>query len=113
MGFNALETNASYLILNYEKVISALFKLKMRSCPLADGKLVLLIHGARDERLNIEVVHGHSKVCATAEKADLELDGISATNLLFSPYSPARMMLPSFAQAWFPLPLWMYHADLI
>lgn len=108
------EPKNSYLILNFEKMVSAFMKLKSTYTHLPDGKLVLLIHGfGGDERLKLEVKDGKPSVSATEETAERELGGIEATNLLFSLFEPSRAALPQFAQSWLPLPLWMYHADMI
>ena len=90
-------------------------KLKATYEMLPDGELVLLIHGrGGDERLLLSVKDGVPSVETTENRApDLTLEHIEAMNLLFAPYAPARLTLPSFAKVWFPLPLYVYSSDAV
>ena len=101
-------------VLCYERVVRAFFKLKATYETLPDGELTLLIHGrAGDERLLISVRDGIPSVSPTDLPCDRELSHIDAINLLFSSCDPRRRELPLFARDWFPLPIYMYSADIV
>lgn len=110
----ALEINESYSVLNFAAVTDAFLALKTTYTELPDGTLTLFIHGrAGDERITLSVKDGKTEVRAAteAEIPTAELSHIDAINLLFSPFCPARDLLPAHARLWLPLPIWMYPAD--
>ncbi len=101
-------------VLNYALVTEAFFKLKATYAPLVDGDLSVLIHGfAGDERLHITVKNGTPAVTILPEDApvDVEWSHTEAMEQMFAPISPNRADLPPAPRDWFPLPLYMYHAD--
>lgn len=103
-----------YTVLNYALVTKAFMKLKATFAPLCDGDLSVLIHGfAGDERLRINVSGGVPTVTTLPEDApvDVEWSHTQAMEQMFAPISPNRADLPLAARDWFPLPLYMYHAD--
>lgn len=103
-----------YNILNYAVAIEAFFALKLTYAHIPDGTLTLRIHGyAGDETVCITVKEGKHTVesLPTDAPADLELSHLQATELLFSPVSGLRETLTPLVKTWFPLPMWMYHAD--
>ena len=103
-----------YTVLNYTLVTQAFMKLKATYASLCDGELCVLIHGfAGDERLRINVSGGVPTVTTLSEDSlvDVEWSHTQAMEQMFAPISPNRADLPIAARDWFPLPLYMYHAD--
>ena len=103
-----------YSVLCYERVISAFLRLKNTYETLPDGELVLLIHGrGGEEQLLISVKDGVPSVEKTDRAPDVTLEHIEAMSLIFAPYCPDRIQLPSYARVWFPLPLYIYYSDAV
>lgn len=103
-----------YNVLNYAVAIEAFMALKLTYSAIPDGILTLRIHGfSGDETVRITVKEGkHTVEALSADTpSDLELSHLQATELLFSPVSGLRETLTPLVKTWFPLPIWMYHAD--
>lgn len=103
-------------VLNYALVTQAFFKLKATYAPLCDGELSVLIHGfAGDEKLQITVSDGVPTVIKLPDTAPVEVEWshTEAMEQMFAPISPCRADIPLEARDWFPLPLYMYHADAV
>ncbi|MBQ9121433.1 MAG: GNAT family N-acetyltransferase, partial [Clostridia bacterium] len=102
----------SYTVFSYERVCRAFLRAKASYEKLADGSLILLIHGvAGDERLKFCVNNGIPTVTPTDEDADLELEHKEAMMLIFGVSSPMRTKLGAAERSWFPLPLHTDNAD--
>ncbi len=105
--------NELYSVLNYQKVCSAFMKLKTTYEPLPDGELVLDIEGrAGREKLLFAVKNGVPSVTPTERDADFALTHLEAMSVIFGGIAPRRN-LPAFARVWFPLPIWVYNADMV
>lgn len=103
-----------YNVLDYKAVIEAFMALKLTYSHLPDGEATLLIHGyARDERIRITVKEGKHTVEPGDDRVpvELEMSHLEATALLFGPISPLRDQQSDLIKLWFPLPIFMYHAD--
>ncbi|MBP3665789.1 MAG: GNAT family N-acetyltransferase [Clostridia bacterium] len=110
----SIQCSMMYNVLRYEAAIDAFLALKLTYADLPDGELTLLIHGfARDERLRITVKEGKHTIEKLSEDApvEIELTHLQATELLFSPVSGLRETQSYLVRSWFPLPIFMYHAD--
>lgn len=109
-----VETNKSFSVFNYEKILKLFLKLKSTYTSLPDGELCVLIHGAaRDEKLLIAVKDGVTSVIQASDgrTADDELSHIDAMNFFFATVNTRCDLMPYFVSAWLPLPLWIYSAD--
>ncbi len=105
--------NELYSVFNYEKVCGALMKLKATYESLPDGELVLDIDGrAGREKLLFAVKDGVPSVTATDRDADFTLTHLEAMSVIFAGVA-ARRAFPAFARIWFPLPIWVYNADMV
>lgn len=91
-------------ILDFKRFIKAFLALKAKSVSLCDGKVVLLIHGIKeDEKLEVAISNGKVSVENTDKSADIELSHNEGVTFVAGLYSPERTKLPSFAQNWFPV----------
>ena len=111
---HSLGTAMMYNILNYAVAVDAFMALKLTYTTLPDGELIVRIHGyARDETIRVTVKDGQHAVESLPADAsvDLELTHLQAIELLFSPVSGLRETQSPLVRVWFPLPIWMYHAD--
>ena len=107
-------SNELYSVLNYERTCRAFMKLKATYATLPDGELTLHVDGrAGEENLLFRVENGIPSVEKTDCEPQLRLSHLEAERLLFASVSPDRLSLPTFAQLWFPLPIWMYSADMV
>ncbi len=102
-------------VLDYLRVTEAFMRLKSTYSSLPNGELTLRINGrAGTENLTFSVNGGTPSVSHTDKSPFIEpLDHLAAMNLIFAPYSVEREILPQFARLWFPLPLFIYHADCV
>lgn len=102
----SIDNSYQFSILDYEKVIKALLKLKSTYSKLEDGKLNLNIkeYGT----VSISVCNSEIEVNKTEEQVDLCLEHLEAMELLFAPLTP-YLELPEqvekCVQSWLPLPL--------
>ncbi len=105
-----MEITAGHMtrVIRFERVVSALMKLKSTYARLADGRFALAVTGG--ERLLIEVKNGVPRVGATDETPDLILPARNAEMLLLSP-SSLVLPLPGALKSWLPLPLFIPSAD--
>lgn len=109
-----LHTNEMYSVFNYKKVCAALLKLKAKYDVLPDGEVVIEIDGrAKKERLLFKVENGNTLVEDTDREPDAYLSHLEAENIIFAHISFARRRMPAVAQNWFPLPLWVFSADMV
>lgn len=100
-----------FRIMNWQKVILALLRLKFSYAPLPHGELVLDIEGYGKLRLSV----GESG-CAcekTDAEAEVHLTPSSAARCLFGPLPADCFGLKNPAAAWFPLPLYWDMQDRV
>ena len=103
-----------FSILCYRRVLEACLKLKATYAALAEGSLIVLIHGrAGDEQLEIKVEGGNISVVPTDKTPEVELEHLAAMNYFFSPTCCLRDTAPVVVQSWFPAPLWSYSTDAV
>lgn len=103
-----------FSILCYRRVLEACLKLKATYAALAEGSLIVLIHGrAGDEQLEIKVDGGNISVVPTDKTPEVELEHLAAMNYFFSPTCCLRETAPVVTQSWFPAPLWSYSTDAV
>ena len=108
------QVSSNFSVFHYQRVIEAFLNLKASTDTLVDGEVTLVIHGRRDkERLHIEVKNGLISVTPTDLPADYEFTHSQAMEYLFHNYSPLRNQSAPYLQSWFPLPLYIYPADLV
>jgi GNAT superfamily N-acetyltransferase len=98
----------SFLIRNWSGISDALLALKAEQTPLLPGRVVIAIEGYG--ALAMAVEDGRTVCAMTDRPADLHLDRLTATRLLFGPMPPELVCdLPQHAAAplrsWLPLPL--------
>lgn len=106
------EPELCFNILNYEKMLSLLLKLKATYEPLLDGETVVEIEGfAKTERLKITVKDGVPTVEATGDCAEVTFSHLSAMRAFFIDNAPERKALSPVVRSWLPLPIYIYHAD--
>ncbi|MDF2909051.1 MAG: acetyltransferase, family [Herbinix sp.] len=104
----------NFSVFHYQKVIEAFLNLKAMSTTMADGGVILFIHGKRsEEKLHIKIKNGLVSVSQTDLSADYEFTHSQAMEFLFQNYSPLRNQSALYLQSWFPLPLYIFPADLI
>ena len=109
-----IQTVENFTVFNYKKVIEAYLKLKAVYEVLEDGKVTLLIHGKKkEEQLYIEVKNNTVTVADTRLTPDYEYSHLEAMSVLFQNYSPLRNQLPRNLKTWFPLPFYIYPADMV
>lgn len=102
----------NFSVFHFDKVIRAFLELKAQTDRIADGEVVILIHGKkREEKLLIAVKDGKVSVSPTERVAEYEYSHLEAMSVLFSNYSPLRNKLPMEVQTWLPLPITIYSAD--
>ncbi len=94
-----------FKILNYQKLISALLKLKCKTVAMPNGKVTISIDGYGT--LEIKVENGNGTCNFTSNPPDLSLNNLQATRLLFGAYPvySAVNIQNSFINALLPLPL--------
>ena len=110
----SVTSNELYSVLNYKHICEAFMKLKATYAKLPEGELVLHIDGrAGEENLIFRVQGGIPSVENTDREPQIKLSHLEAERLLFASANPERFSLPAFAQLWFPLPIWMYSADMV
>ena len=106
------EPELCFNILNYEKMLSLLLRLKATYEPLLDGKTVVEIQGfAKTERLKIEVKDGVPTVETTDAPAETTFSHLDAMRAFFIDNAPHQKMLAPEVRSWLPLPIYIYHAD--
>ncbi len=99
-------------ILNYEKMLSLLLRLKSTYEPLLDGSTVVEINGFRTiERLRLTVSNGIPSVEPTAETPDAVFSHLEAMRAFFLEDAPDRDKLSPLLRTWLPLPIYIFHAD--
>lgn len=92
-----------FKIINWQKVITALMKLKSSYVALPNGKMVVDIEGYGKLRLFVE-----DGVCGcekTDAEAEIFLNPLEAARFFFGPTSADYFNVKNPATAWFPLPL--------
>ena len=105
-------SDVKYTVLNFCNVLAAMLPLRAAYLPLADGTVVLRIHGfAGLQSLRLTVAGRRIEVTETNGLPDLELSHLDAMNLLFSVCCPRRSALPPAIASWFPLPLYISPLD--
>ena len=106
-----------FTILNYERTLRALFALQCGLKALPDGELIIKIVGTceqfanRDETLRLCVKNQQSTVEPYDGAPDITLPHIEAVRFFTGFTSPERVS--PLANAWFPLPLFMYDMDKV
>lgn len=109
---SSTEPELGFNILDYQRVLSLLLKLKATYEPLLDGKTVVEIEGyAKTERLKISVAGGVPSVVATDEAPETTFSHLGAMHAFFIANAPERKELSSVVRSWLPLPIYIYHAD--
>ncbi len=109
---SSTEPELCFNILNYEKMLSLLLRLKATYEPLPDGKTVVEIEGyAKTERLKIAVRDGVPSVEATDERAEATFSHLAAMRAFFIDDAPEKSTLSPIVRSWLPLPIYIYHAD--
>lgn len=104
----------NFSVFHYCKVLEPLFRLKASQDMIPDGEVVLLIHGAKsEERLLIKSSNREVSVTTTDRDYDYEFSHKEAMEILFGNYSPSRNKLSLLMQTWFPLPIYIFPADLV
>ena len=99
-------------MLNYEKLLSLLLKLKSTYEPLLDGETIVEINGyAKVERLKISVKDGVPSVVATDQAPEATFGHLEAMRAFFIDNAPERKALSPVVRSWLPLPMYIYHAD--
>lgn len=104
-------STACFLVLDFQKTLSALFSLKAATVPLSDGSLTVKIDGYRAETLKIAVKNGAPTVTEYGGEPDLTLSLRDAEVLFFRALSPQRCALAPEVASWFPLPLVIHECD--
>ena len=106
------EPELGFNVLNYEKLLSLLLRLKATYEPLLDGEIVVEINGyAKTERLKIAVANGIPSVAATDEAPAVTFGHLGAMHAFFVDHSPERQAFSPVVRSWLPLPIYIYHAD--
>lgn len=97
-----------FKIRRWDVIIDALFSLKSQIIPLPDGEVVIGI----EDYGNILIGSDHNKTLCTRtnKNADINIDRLNATRLIFGPFPPSAVsVIPRNVamqlNAWFPLPL--------
>ncbi len=103
------ETN--FLVLDFEKLLSALFSLKATEVPLCDGSLSVKIEGYRTETLLLAVKNGIPTVSAYHGTPDLTLSLTDAETFFVRAISPKRAAVSPEVASWLPLPLFIHECD--
>ena len=93
-----------FCVLNWEKTIGALMRLKAKKTTMQKGELRIRIEEYGTVKLS--VTDSEITCEKSDEKPDIILDRLSATRYIFGPLSPLFTADASpLAQSWFPLPL--------
>jgi len=107
-----LEDAGQFAILNFERTLRALLAVQCGLKELPDGRLTIKIRGmCGEETLRIRVDHRQSSVEVTSGEPDLDLAHIEAVRFFTGLTSAARTS--PLADAWFPLPLFLYDMDKV
>ena len=93
-----------FKIVNWQKLLNALMRMKSKSEKMLDGELVVEIADYGKLKLFVD---GEKVGCElTDEKAQLTLDRLEATRLLLGPSAPIAVAdLPPIPRSWLPLPM--------
>lgn len=108
----SIDNNCQFTVLNYEKVIEALLRLKSTYSKLQDG--VLKINIKEYGTVSIKVAGSEIIVKITDEESDISLNHLDAMQLLFAPLTPYVEVSEDSdmcIQSWLPLPLHIRRAD--
>jgi len=113
-----LKHNHNYLIFDYTKTVQAFCNVKASYARMVDGRFVLNINGRK--KIEITVTGGKPFVrrCERDDvPADLSLNSLQATMLLFSPMGKYNLpggeqSLPVCVNNWLPLPLFSPEVDI-
>lgn len=109
---SSTEPELGFNILDYQRVLSLLLKLKATYEPLLDGETVVEIEGyAKTERLKISVAGGVPTVEATDEAPEASFTHLGAMHAFFIENAPEKKELSPVVRSWLPLPIYIYHAD--
>lgn len=101
-----------FLVLDYERVLTALLALKAKTVSLADGGITVKIEGyAKTETLRIEVKNGVPTVSPSDETPDITLSHLDAEVFFFRPTAPKRALVAPAVASWLPLPLFIHASD--
>ena len=104
--------DAAFNVLDYEKVLRQLLKLRSTYDPLLDGEVVVEIDGwAKVERLKLSVQSNVPTVTKTEDEPSVKLSHLNAMGAFFVEDSPARNAFSPAVRTWFPLPLYIFHTD--
>lgn len=105
-------SNECFLVLNWQKVLSALLAFKNSQNPLVDGGLVVTIKGQKETvTLQLSVKDGKTSVEVTDEAPEITLSQTEAEALFFRNYSALRAKINPQAASWLPLPLFIFEPD--
>ncbi len=97
-----ISATCHFKIINYDKVVDAFLRLKTKIVPLPEGDFIL---GIKDYgNIKLTVKDNSSSCVRTEQPAELTLDSLAATRLLFG-VLPAKEDIPAPVRAWLPLPL--------
>jgi hypothetical protein len=108
----SLHCTGGCTVLNFERVLGALLRLKASYVPLADGAVTVLIRGyAGEETLRLEVRGGIPFVTKFDGKVEFELSHSLAMQAFFGLSGHGRGDFPAAAQSWLPLPLQILRPD--
>ena len=107
-----LDDAGQYTILNYERALRALLALQCNLKELPDGELIIKIQGMYGgETLRLCVKGRQSSVEAYNGAPELTLSHLEAMRFFTGLTSSARTS--QIANAWFPLPLFLYDMDKV
>ena len=89
-------------------------RLKATYTKLPDGELTVSVDGiAGRENLLFRVIEGQPSVTHSDRVPNVEIGHLDAESLFFAALCPNRESLPDYAKLWFPLPIWLYSADMV
>lgn len=109
---SSTEPELCFNILNYQKMLSLLLRLKATYEPLLDGETVVEINGyAKTERLKISVLDGVPSVATTDDAPEVTFAHLEAMRAFFIGNAPERKAFSPVMRSWLPLPIYIYHAD--
>jgi predicted acetyltransferase len=97
----------NWLVLDWQKIISSLLAVRSRVTKLQTGSMSIAIKGYGALRISVQ---GSDVICERTDKADIELDAMTAMRVAFGPVHASYVTeLPEeiqiLAASWFPLPL--------
>ncbi len=105
-------SNECFLILDWEKVLSATLGLKAATRPLVDGTLTVRIEDPDAAlTLTLSVKDGKTTVSKTEDTPALTLTRGDAARFFFRQLSPDRRLVNPEAASWLPLPLFIHEPD--